>query len=281
MNLAEKLTKQRKRSGMSQEQLADRLGITRQSVSKWEAGSSIPEISKLIAMSELFQVSLDYLLKDYLDEENSRMSSENIKQKATDDIQNIEMSKENIQAEKSARLEKKVDDLTRYMKGYQYTSKTRIAGIPLVSIRFTRQLGRDSVAKGIIAIGNIAVGVISIGACSFGLISFGALAAGLLAIGATAIGLAAWGAVALGIVAFGATAVGIYSAGVSAIGKEVAVGVSAIGKTAIGETVKGTYCLIYERGITTELEVVQFLEKTNPQLWKPFRDILAVLAMHI
>ena len=86
---------------------------------------------------------------------------------------------------------------------------------------------------------------------------------------------------ALGIVAFGATAVGIYSAGVSAIGKEVAVGVSAIGKTAIGETVKGTYCLIYERGITTELEVVQFLEKTNPQLWKPFRDILAVLAMHI
>lgn len=70
MNLAEKLTIQRKKSGMSQEQLADRLGITRQSVSKWEAGSSIPEISKLVTMSEIFQVSLDYLLKDYLDEES-------------------------------------------------------------------------------------------------------------------------------------------------------------------------------------------------------------------
>ena len=50
MNLAEKLTIQRKKSGMSQEQFADRLGITRQSVSKWEAGSSIPEISKLVTM---------------------------------------------------------------------------------------------------------------------------------------------------------------------------------------------------------------------------------------
>ena len=59
MNLAEKLIIQRKKLGMSQEQLADRLGITRQSVSKWEAGSSMPEISKLIAISELFGVSLD------------------------------------------------------------------------------------------------------------------------------------------------------------------------------------------------------------------------------
>ena len=49
---------------MSQEQLADRLGITRQSVSKWESGSAAPELSKLITLSEMFQVSIDYLLKD-------------------------------------------------------------------------------------------------------------------------------------------------------------------------------------------------------------------------
>ena len=76
--MAEKLTIQRKKSGMSQEQLAERLGITRQSVSKWEAGSSMPEISKLIALSELFQVSLDYLLKDYLDEDKGRISAEDV-----------------------------------------------------------------------------------------------------------------------------------------------------------------------------------------------------------
>lgn len=278
MNLAEKLTVQRKKSGMSQEQLADRLGITRQSVSKWEAGCSVPEISKLIAMSELFKVSLDYLLKDYLDEESGRMNKEE------EDIKSSyerKLSEEDYQSRENTRLEKKVDDLARYIKGYEYTSKRKIAGIPLVSIRFSRQLGREGVAKGIIAIGNIAFGVISLGACSFGIISFGAIAAGLLAIGATAVGLVAWGALALGVFAIGATAVGIYSVGVSAVAKEIAVGVSAVGKTAVGETVRGEHCLIYERGVTTGLQIKHFLRDTNPGLWKPFRDILAILATHI
>ena len=48
---------------MSQEQLADRLGITRQSVSKWESGAALPELAKLITLSEMFQVSIDYLVK--------------------------------------------------------------------------------------------------------------------------------------------------------------------------------------------------------------------------
>lgn len=264
--------------GMSQEQLADRLGITRQSVSKWEAGSSVPEISKLVAMSELFDVSLDYLLKDYLDEESVKYYSENIRQSGRHEK---DVTGESLKLEENARLEKKVDELTRYIKGYEFTSKTKIAGIPLVSIRFSRQLGRDGVAKGIIAIGNIAVGVISFGAFSFGIISFGALAVGLFSIGAFAIGLAAWGALAFGILAFGATAVGFYSAGVAALGKEVAVGVSAAGKTAIGETVTGTHCLIYEQGITTALQIEQFLEDTNPHLWKPLKDLLVAFAMHI
>lgn len=279
MNLAEKLIIQRKKAGMSQEQLADRLGITRQSVSKWEAGSSIPEISKLVAMSEIFRVSLDYLLKDYLDEEkNSGIAADGCWKQPYEEKRsgaNQQMEEDN------ARLEKKVDDLARYIKGYQYTSKTKIAGIPLVSIRFSRQLGRDGIAKGIIAIGNIAIGVISLGACSFGIISFGSVAVGLLAIGAFAFGLAAWGAIAIGVIAFGASAMGIYSAGVSAWGQEVAVGVSAMGKTAIGETVKGTHCLTVEQGVTTGAQIGQFLEDTNPNLWKPFRDLLTAFAVHL
>ena len=63
MNLAEKIIFERKKVGFSQEQLAERLGITRQAVSKWEAGSTIPEISKLLALSEVFHVSIDYLVK--------------------------------------------------------------------------------------------------------------------------------------------------------------------------------------------------------------------------
>ena len=276
MNLAEKLTIQRKKSGMSQEQLADRLGITRQSVSKWEAGSSIPEIAKLVTMSEIFHVSLDYLLKDYLDDEQ-----ENFKER--DDWQKGRAagSDKDWLSKDNSRLEEKVDDLARYLKGYQYTSKTKIAGIPLVSIRFSRQLGRDGVAKGIIAIGNAAIGVVSLGAVSFGILSFGAAAVGILAIGALAAGIMVWGALAVGIFAFGAAAVGIYSAGVAALGKEIAVGVSAMGETAIGETAKGTHCLLYERGVTTGLQVEHFLEDTNPYLWKPLRDMLAAFAMHI
>ena len=279
MNLAEKLTIQRKKSGMSQEQLAERLGITRQSVSKWEAGSSIPEISKLVAMSEIFRVSLDYLLKDYLDEEkNGGTAAGGCRNEPYGEKQseaNQQMDEDN------SRLEKKVDDLARYIKGYQYTSKTKIAGIPLVSIRFSRQLGRDGVAKGIIAIGNAAIGVVSLGAVSFGILSFGAAAVGILAIGALAAGIMVWGALAVGIFAFGAAAVGIYSAGVAALGKEIAVGVSAMGETAVGETARGTHCLLYERGVTTKVMVENFLRDTNPGLWEPISAMMAAFAMHI
>lgn len=285
MNLAEKIAIQRKKSGMSQEQLADRLGITRQSVSKWEAASSVPEISKLVAMSEIFHVSLDYLLKDYLDEEGGRNQTGEDKPGGTyDGTGGRQKQAQGTPREwviENSRLEKKVDELTRYIRGYQYTSKTKIAGIPLVSIRFSRQLGKDGIAKGIIAIGNIAVGVVSIGACSFGLLSFGALAAGLFALGAFAVGIAAWGALAVGVVSFGATAAGIYSAGVAAWGREIAVGVNAVGKTAIGETVQGTHSLVFEQGVTTRLAIEHFLEDTNPHLWKPLKDMLVSFVMHI
>lgn len=68
MILAEKVASLRKRNGWSQEELADKLGISRQSVSKWESGASIPDIDKIIMMSKLFGVSTDYLLKDEIQE---------------------------------------------------------------------------------------------------------------------------------------------------------------------------------------------------------------------
>ena len=64
MSLSEKIMNLRKKSGWSQEELAERLGISRQSVSKWETGDSIPDIDKIIRMSELWNVSTDYLLKE-------------------------------------------------------------------------------------------------------------------------------------------------------------------------------------------------------------------------
>ena len=64
MSLAEKIIKLRKEQGWSQEELASRLDVTRQSVSKWESMSSVPDLDKIVKMSELFQVSTDYLLKE-------------------------------------------------------------------------------------------------------------------------------------------------------------------------------------------------------------------------
>nr|WP_300912861.1 helix-turn-helix transcriptional regulator [uncultured Acetatifactor sp.] len=69
MILADKVMALRKKNGWSQEELAEKLNISRQSVSKWESGASIPDIDKIIALSGLFGVSTDYLLKDNLEKE--------------------------------------------------------------------------------------------------------------------------------------------------------------------------------------------------------------------
>ena len=64
MTLGEKILLLRKQNSMTQEQLAERLAITRQTVSKWELGESEPDITYLIQLSEMFQVTTDYLIKD-------------------------------------------------------------------------------------------------------------------------------------------------------------------------------------------------------------------------
>ena len=67
MILADKIIDLRKKAGWSQEELADKLGVSRQSVSKWEGAQSIPDMNKILQLSELFGVSTDYLLKDSLE----------------------------------------------------------------------------------------------------------------------------------------------------------------------------------------------------------------------
>ena len=64
MILADKIAELRKKNGWSQEELAGQLGVSRQSVSKWESAASIPDLDKILKLSELFGVSTDYLLKD-------------------------------------------------------------------------------------------------------------------------------------------------------------------------------------------------------------------------
>ena len=64
MTLGEKIQVLRKQKGLSQEQLADMLNLSRQAISKWETNESQPDIERLIGISNLFKVSIDFLIKD-------------------------------------------------------------------------------------------------------------------------------------------------------------------------------------------------------------------------
>lgn len=216
MKFSEKLQKMRKEKGLSQEALAEMLDVSRQAISKWESGSSYPEIDNLITISEIFGVTVDSLLKDGEPQNDNR----------------------NIYAEPFWVSRGRV---------FEYKSKRIMFGMPLVHVNIGFGLKK---AKGVIAIGNIstgfisigllAKGILSIGLLSIGLVSFGVLSlALLLAIGNIAIGAIAIGAVAIGIVTLGAVSIGVYSVGALSIASRVAIGDHAYGHIAVGRVVDG------------------------------------------
>ncbi len=250
---SEKLLELRRREGLSQEQLADRLGVTRQSVSKWESGAAVPELSKLVALSDLFSVSVDYLVKDRL-EEPERPAT--------------------VASSSTAKLEEQVEEISRFFRAWTWESNAKLFGLPLVSICFSfypHMMRNRRTARGIIAIGNIAVGVIALGLLSVGVFSIGALSVGALALGALAFGLAALGPVALGL---------WYAGGVAALGGRIAVGVAAVGETAVGYDAAGKHILLWGDGLT-QAEVEMFLLEHHPDLWRPLLKLLALFGSNI
>lgn len=81
MILADKLIQLRKKSGMSQEELAEKMNVSRQAVSKWEGAQSIPDLDKILQLSELYGVTTDYLLKDSVENEEfiGKDTAENVR----------------------------------------------------------------------------------------------------------------------------------------------------------------------------------------------------------
>ena len=75
MTLGEKIARQRKELNYTQEQLADILGVSRQSISKWESDIAYPETDKLIELGKLFDCSMDYLLKEKITEKDGVQTS--------------------------------------------------------------------------------------------------------------------------------------------------------------------------------------------------------------
>lgn len=117
MNLSQKIVELRKSRNWSQEELAFRLGVTRQSVGKWESEAALPELDKVVQMAELFGVSTDYLLKGEGAAENTE------KAVATD----AEKSAEDGKANEDKTADEKVDDVAVSDKDKR--TKTVFAGV--------------------------------------------------------------------------------------------------------------------------------------------------------
>ena len=223
MTLGEKIYKLRTEKNLSQEAFGDCLGVSRQSVSKWETDQSTPELEKIVAISEMFDVTTDYLLKEKEDRTNKTESpADEADQSATNTTSYI---------------------INTARPHYEYKSKKTVKGLPLVHINLG--LGAYK-AKGFFAIGNLACGVFALGYLSVGivsagllsvgiLLSFGVIAVGLLiSMGSFAIGCIALGAITVGIFCMGAMNFGEFCLGALSYGKQVAIGDEAHGRIALG-----------------------------------------------
>lgn len=214
MTTGEKLARLRKENNYTQEQLAELLGVSRQSISKYESGLVYPETEKLIRLSNLFNCTLDYLLKDDVETDGNAFAA----------AAGPEKSKEDKWGSFVSHFEKKSDRMVFGMPLWHIGKNAK--GIIAIGIK----------AKGIISIGLISAGLISFGVVSFGLLALGVLVAGGAAVGCFALGGIACGAISAGIVALGAIAIGQFSIGALAIGHYFAYGEWASAMFAFGET---------------------------------------------
>ena len=214
MTTGQKIYEARRKAGMTQEELADRLGVSRQAVSKWESDTAFPETDKIIELCKLFDLSADELLLGAEGKRSERAAGE-----------------EGAEASPAPRYSYDRENLH-----FEYVSKTKIGNLPLVHVNFG--LGHYR-AKGVIAIGNVATGFVSIGFLAIGLLSMGLLALGALAFGTIALGLLVGaGAVSTGALAFGGVAIGIMTFGGVSIGY-ISIGGCSIAQYAFGGAAQG------------------------------------------
>lgn len=215
MTFGDKLAKLRREQNYTQEQFADLLGVSRQSVSKWESDLAYPETDKLVKICEMFNCSSDYLLLDV----------NNVKPQSTQPTSDE-------QTEQSETFEIRVPKIK------ERKSKRTLWGLPLWHVAKNARgiIAIGVKACGIVAIGVRSCGVVSVGVLSLGIISCGTLSLGLLfSVGVFAAALFSVGTISAGVFAVGAISFGVFSLGAIAIG-DVSVGALAVGRyVAIGD----------------------------------------------
>lgn len=263
MTLGEKIFRLRSENGLSQEAFGESLGVSRQSVSKWETDQSLPELEKIVAISELFGVSTDYLLKEKIQQAESACSAG-----APCNADNRGQEQTGPSSYNMARLH------------YEYRSRKTVKGVPLVHVNIGMGM---YLAKGIFAVGNRALGVVSFGFFSVGVVSAGLLTTGLLSLGTISLGLISLGTIAVGLIAVGAINVGLFCMGavnygqfcVGALsyGKQVAIGDEAHGRIALGFTrAAGEIFEEVRKDAQFDYPTIEKVINENvPSHWGPFR----------
>ena len=204
MTIGERIAEERKKKGMTQEDMAEKLNLSRQAISKWESGSSFPDTENLLKLSFLFSVSVDYLLKGEMVEEK------------------------NGEEEKVFHLP--YSSLSRMKE--RHSEKT-LWGLPLWSV------GRN--AKGFFALGFRSEGIFSLGFFSKGVFSLGCFTLGGISVGMASLGLLSLGAFSGGIISFGAVSLAIM-ASVGAISiSPLSIGSLSLGEISIGAFSRGRF----------------------------------------
>lgn len=222
MTLGEKIAKQRKDNNYTQEQLADILGVSRQSISKWESDMAYPETDKLLKLGKLFDCSMDYLLNGEITDKGGTR---------TEDAVSV-LDRLHTTLKHQCR-ERKSEKLVWGMPLYHIGRDAR--GFFAIGLKARGVFAIGLRARGVVSLGLLSFGILSIGLLSIGLIALGTLTLGLLSVGSIALGLFAAGAISIGIVSFGALSIGCFSSGALAIGKYIAVGDHAHALLAIGD----------------------------------------------
>lgn len=229
MEFQDRLYRLRREKGMSQEELAEVVGVTRQAVQKWESGASRPDMDNLTTLARYFEVTLDWLIT------------------GAECRDQMEVNHFHDSARREPMGQTVINHYYRRWE-YEYKSQRTLWGLPLVHIHLCeRGLAR---ARGIVAIGNVATGLVSVGIFSIGLLSLGvislglllsigALAAGGFALGGFAVGGIAAGGFAWGWLAAGGIARGVYATGGVVTASQIAIGGVAQAPLAIGSAVEG------------------------------------------
>lgn len=256
MNTGEKIAKLRKENNYTQEQLASLLGVSRQSVSKYESGVTYPETDKLIRLSELFGCTVDYLLKD--NAKNSAAYTGN--------------------AEESDNKKAFAENRVSRWQNFEYKSERQVLGMPLWHIGKNAKgvVAVGIKAQGIVSFGVLSLGVVSFGVCSIGLLAFGLFALGLLSAGCFSFGGIAFGATAVGIIACGAIAIGEFSVGALAVGHYFAVGDHAYGMFAFGDT-KAAGEVFEQLGELTESGKQMAVKAMKEEIPKYYQWIVSII----